>query len=122
MKEFLLVFIGSGFGGASRFFFGRWINSFSFITFPYSTMLINVLACFVLGLVVGLADHRQIITIQSRLFWMVGFCGGFSTFSAFSFESLTLIQQGSNWTNILYVALSLILCLAATYIGVLIVK
>ena len=85
-------------------------------------MLINVLACFVLGLVVGLADHRQIITIQSRLFWMVGFCGGFSTFSAFSFESLTLIQQGSNWTNIVYVALSLILCLAATYIGVLIVK
>lgn len=122
MKELTLIFLGSGLGGALRYFFGRWINTFLSSPFPLSTLLINVLACFLLGLAVGFADYKQIITAPTRLFWIVGFCGGFSTFSAFSFESLTLIQQGAAWTNIMYIALSLILCISATYIGVLLVK
>jgi CrcB protein len=78
---------------------------------------VNVLACFVLGTLVGVADHKQIISPNARLFWTVGFCGGFSTFSTFSSETLTLIQNGFPFSGLVYVLASLLLCLAATYLG-----
>lgn len=100
-----------------RFSLGKWISSFHSHHFPYGTLFVNVLACFVLGTLVGVADHKQIISPNARLFWTVGFCGGFSTFSTFSSETLTLIQNGFPFSGLVYVLASLLLCLAATYLG-----
>jgi len=117
MKIFLIVFTGGGLGSALRYFSGRWINSYYIQTFPLATLVVNVSACFVLGLVIGFADHKQLMSASSRLFWAVGFCGGFSTFSTFSQETLTLFQIGQQGSSLLYVVVSVVLCLVATVAG-----
>ena len=117
MKELLTVFIGSGLGGLTRFGLGRWIDSWHSQHFPYGTFIVNVVACFALGLVIGLADHRQMLSPTAKLFLTVGFCGGFSTFSTFSSETLTLFQQGHNLTSVLYVLGTVLLCVTATFGG-----
>ena len=120
MKELIAVFIGSGLGGLSRFGLGKWINSLHNHHFPFGTLVVNFVACLFLGFVIGLADHKQILSPTARLFLAVGFCGGFSTFSAFSSETLTLLQQGHNISLVLYIFGSIILCVAATFGGLLI--
>jgi CrcB protein len=117
MKELIYVFIGGGLGSLIRYSIGRWVNTFHHSNFPYGTFTINVIACFVLGLMIGLADHKQLISPASRLFWVVGFCGGFSTFSAFSGETVALFQQGQNSTMLLYILLSVVICITATFGG-----
>jgi CrcB protein len=117
MRVLVLIFLGGGIGSVMRFSLGKWISSFHSHHFPYGTLFVNVLACFILGALVGAADHKQIISPNARLFWTVGFCGGFSTFSTFSSETLTLIQNGFPFSGLVYVLASLLLCLAATYLG-----
>lgn len=118
LKELLYIFLESGIGGITRYGLGKWINGFHSTNFPFGTIVVNILACFVLGLVVGLADGRQIISYHGRLFWVIGFCGGFSTFSTFSHETLTLLQTGNHITNIIYIIVSVVICLLATFAGV----
>jgi CrcB protein len=122
MKELIYIFIGGGIGSIVRYILGRWVNAFHNSNFPFGTLTINIIACFVLGFIIGLADHKQLLSPASRLFWAVGFCGGFSTFSAFSSETLTLIQQGQNSTMLLYIILSVVVCLIATFGGLLIAE
>ena len=117
MRELLIVFLGGGFGSVARFTLGRWIGAFHATQFPWETFVVNILACFILGLLVGLADHKQLISPAARLFWTVGFCGGFSTFSTFSNELLHLLQSGLTTTLMLYIFGSLLFCVAATYCG-----
>ncbi|HCW08660.1 MAG TPA: fluoride efflux transporter CrcB [Cytophagales bacterium] len=121
MKSFFdiaLVFAGGGLGSVVRFLLGRWVNAWHNHHFPFGTLAVNVVACLLLGYVVGIADHRHIISPSARLFWTVGFCGGFSTFSTFSAETLILIQSGFHLSTLLYITLSLLLCLAATFSGI----
>lgn len=117
IRSFILVFIGGGLGSVVRFSLGRWVNSLHNHNFPYGTLLVNIIACFTLGLVIGLADHKQWLSPPARLFWTIGFCGGFSTFSTFSQETFYLIQGGFNLSMIAYVTLSLLFCVLAVYLG-----
>lgn len=122
MKELIYVFIGGGLGSLVRFLLSKWVNAFHNSTFPFGTFTINIIACFALGFIIGLADHKQLLSPATRLFWAVGFCGGFSTFSAFSSESLTLIQQSQNSTMLLYILLTVVVCLFATFGGLFIAQ
>ncbi|PZR38798.1 MAG: fluoride efflux transporter CrcB [Azospira oryzae] len=115
MKAILLVFAGGGFGSILRYLLGRWIGAWN--QFPAGTLIINIVACLVLGVVVGLADQKQILSPATRLFLVVGFCGGFSTFSTFSYETLQLLQGGLSTQAMLYILLSIVLCLVATFGG-----
>lgn len=122
MKNFLLVFVGGGLGSALRYFGGRWVNHYYTQSFPLATLVANVVACFLLGLVIGFADHKNVLSASSRLFWTVGVCGGFSTFSTFSQETLTLFQTGIQLTSLIYVLLSVVLCLVAVFAGQVVAK
>lgn len=122
MKELIYVFIGGGLGSLTRFLIGKKVNTFHNYNFPLGTFAINIIACFALGFVIGLADHKQLLSPLAKLFWAAGFCGGFSTFSAFSNESLTLLQNGHNTAMIFYILLSVILCITATFSGLLIAE
>jgi CrcB protein len=117
MKALLLVFFGGGLGSVIRFAIGKWIDALHHHHFPWGTLVVNVIACLILGLVIGIADHRHLISPGARLFWTVGFCGGFSTFSTFSNETLRLLQGGFTLSSALYVGLSLLLCVAAIFGG-----
>ena len=118
LTDIVLVFAGGGAGSVVRFLLGRWVNAWHNHHFPLGTLAVNVVACLVLGFVVGIADHRQLISPSARLFWTIGFCGGFSTFSTFSAETLTLLQGGFHLSTFIYIISSLVLCLAATFGGI----
>ena len=117
MKSLLIIFLGGGLGSVIRFSLSKWISSLHSHHFPWGTLVVNVVACLALGWIIGLADHKHIISPSARLFWTVGFCGGFSTFSTFSNETLYLLQSGFTASLVLYITLSLLLCVAAVFGG-----
>lgn len=122
IKFSIIVFIGGGFGSITRYLLGKCISALHSINFPVGTLVINIVACFILGLIVSLTDHKQLLSPNMRLFWAVGFCGGFSTFSTFSNETFQLINGNLTVTAILYVVLSVSLCLLATFFGIAVIK
>jgi len=122
MKTIIAVFVGSGFGGLTRYFLGKWVNGLHNHHFPFATFFVNFIACLALGFVIGLADHKQLISPTTRLFWTVGFCGGFSTYSTFSSETLTLFQQGHHISLTIYIVASIVLCVTATFAGLLLAQ
>jgi fluoride exporter len=117
LKQLVLIFVGGGFGSVTRFALGKWVNSLHQQSFPWGTLAVNTIACLIVGFIIGLADYKQIISPASRIFWTVGFCGGFSTFSTFSAETASLLQNGLPLSAALYIAASLLVCVAATYAG-----
>lgn len=117
MKAVFLVFLGGGIGSMLRYSIGKWIGTLHTHYFPFGTLAVNILACLALGLILGLADARQFMSPSAKIFWIIGFCGGFSTFSTFSGETLSLIQSGFTGASLVYISLSLILCISATLLG-----
>lgn len=120
LKDILWVGAGSAIGGISRFAVGKWISTFASISFPLSTFSINILGSFIIGLLLGMQGKNG-ITPSTLLFLSTGFCGGFTTFSTFSLENLLLIKQGNIGLAFLYMAASLILGLAAVYLGMIVI-
>ncbi|MEQ7874178.1 fluoride efflux transporter CrcB [Sphingomonas sp. ASV193] len=121
MNSFLLVFLGGGLGAAAR----HGVNRLGLATlgpgFPWWTVAINLLGCLVMGMTAGLFA-RSGASPDTRLFLTTGVLGGFTTFSAFSLDALTLWQRGQQGAAVLYVALSVVLSLAAVAVGALLVR
>lgn len=115
MNAVLLVFAGGGLGSVVRYLLGKWLP----VTWhlPLGTLAANVAACFILGFVIGFADQRLVLSPNARLFWTAGFCGGFSTFSTFTHETITMLQGGNSSSALLYVCASLVLCGVAVAAG-----
>lgn len=114
---YLLVALGSALGGVLRFALTRLIPPAAGL--PLATILINILGSFVIGYVatLTLATGRHPASENTRLFLMVGLCGGFTTFSAFSLQTLDLLRTGAWPRALLNVLLSVTLCLAAVALG-----
>jgi len=116
MKLLLFVGIGSFIGGILRYLLSQFIQTKFLSTFPYGTLGVNVLGCLVVGLVLALSE-RTSMTPEWRLFLATGICGGFTTFSAFSSETFSLLRDGQVWYASAYILMSLILGVLATFIG-----
>jgi CrcB protein len=115
---YLLVGIGSFVGGNARYIVARWVGGMVDARFPLGTFLINVSGSFVLGLIGGLLAQRAVPNADAvRLALGVGFCGGFTTFSTFEFETHALLEDGLWLTAALNVALSLFAGLVAVRLG-----
>lgn len=112
MKELLYIFIGGGAGSVLRYLLSKGLNlSFQI---PLGTLLVNVIGSFILGLILGYVLKNN-TTGPLVLLLTVGFCGGFTTFSAFAVENMTLLKQGEFLLFIIYTALSIIASLLAIY-------
>ena len=113
---YLLIALGGAAGSLLRYLVGGAVQRMSASGFPVGTMVVNVSGCFIIGVLV-----RQFLNLQLspelRALLIVGFCGGFTTFSTFSAETLGLIEGGEYGRAAGYVVLSVTLCLAATLAG-----
>ena len=116
----LLVFIGSGFGGASRYLCSRWIQSLiPQALFPWGTFAVNVTGCFIIGMLYGLIDRHNVLSPAMRLMLTVGFCGGFTTFSTFINENFLLFSHSAQHVMIAsgYMLASIVTGFAMLYAG-----
>jgi CrcB protein len=114
VPHLLLVAAGSAVGGAARFALTLAAQPES-VAFPVGTLLVNVLGCLVLGGLLQLLGSRPSYALQLLL--ATGFCGGFTTFSTFGYESIRLMQTGMSNRAAAYVAISVVLGLAAIWVG-----
>ncbi|HTT67649.1 MAG TPA: fluoride efflux transporter CrcB [Gemmatimonadales bacterium] len=118
MPLYVWVAIGSAAGGVLRFLLGTLIQQKTGSTFPVGTLAINVTGSLVLGFVVRYALATPAIGPEFRALLTAGLCGGYTTFSTFSYESVALIEEGAYHRAAWYVGLSVVLSLAATFIGI----
>jgi len=107
----LLVGLGGGIGSILRYLLQRTLN----INFPYGTLLVNILGCFLIGLLWGVFTRH--VDEQRRLLMVTGFCGGFTTFSSFTYEGVQMMTENRWMVFILYISLSVVAGLTATYFG-----
>ncbi|MDB5154944.1 MAG: hypothetical protein JWR54_3695 [Mucilaginibacter sp.] len=121
-KTIAYVAIGSVIGGVSRFLLQQFIQRRVESVFPYGTLVVNLLGCFVIGIVVGLADKGNLLSAQSRIFWATGICGGFTTFSSFINENHSMLQDGEILNTFTYISVSVVVGLIATALGILLIK
>jgi fluoride exporter len=117
IKHILLVGLGGAVGSIARFLLQRYLHQNFPDPFPIGTFLVNVSGCFLIGVMYGLAANYAIFSNEFRLLLMAGFCGGFTTFSAYALESMALIEQQRYTTFFLYLLGSVVAGLAATFAG-----
>ena len=115
----LAVAAGGALGSVARFWLTGAMAALTGPRFPYGTLLINILGSLVIGVVAGvtLTPARMGMHPDLRIFLMVGICGGFTTFSAFSLQTLELVQTGDLMPAAFYIAGSVVLCILAVWLG-----
>ena len=108
-------------GGISRYLLSQFIQNRFLSAFPYSTLAVNLLGCFLIGLVFALGE-RGTISVTWRFFLATGFLGGFTTFSAFSNEAVGMLRSGQLLPAFIYILVSILIGLMATFAGISIIK
>jgi fluoride exporter len=108
-QSFLLVFFGGGLGSLARYSVSLGLKQVPEAIFPWATLISNVASCLIMALIISMLGNK--LSDQVRLFALIGFCGGFSTFSTFSFETLEIFRRGEIVMGILNILVSLALCL-----------
>ena len=120
MLNCLVVAFGGGVGACLRYLIGL-ISLKEPFTFPVKTLVINLLGCFVIGLIAALAVKNNSLSPKTVLFIKTGLCGGFTTFSTFALETETLIKTGHICLAVLYIALSVVVGVVLAFVGQVIV-
>jgi CrcB protein len=122
MRSILFVGIGGAIGSVFRYTLSLFIGRHVPIAFPFGTFLVNISGCFLIGLFYSIAAKYAGLNPEWRLFLITGICGGYTTFSTFSYDGLILFKQGSGLSFILYVIGSVVLGLLATIAGTAVFK
>lgn len=117
MKEFLIVGIGSFFGGGMRYLVAKWLGRISICGLPWGTMTVNVAGCLIIGLLSALPWVDGVASRQTRLLLTTGFCGGFTTFSTFVNEGASLSRDGQIVGACVYTVASVLLGFLAVWAG-----
>jgi len=117
LKILLAIGSGSFLGGIARYLLSRGIQNSVISSFPFGTFWVNIIGCFLIGFFFGLSERGNLSNAELRMFLTVGFCGGFTTFSTFSNENISLLRDGSFLYFSLYAGLSVFVGLLATFGG-----
>ncbi|QVL57671.1 MAG: fluoride efflux transporter CrcB [Simkaniaceae bacterium] len=118
MKEIILIGIGGGVGAICRFLLSRTLHLFTGFTFPYGTLVVNVLGSFLMALLsVIIIDRIAVWSTELRALLLIGLLGGFTTFSTFSYEVVDLWENGEGVKMAFYLLLSILLCIGGAFGG-----
>ncbi len=119
MMTYLWIALGSALGGIARFWCSSTIDRMIGETFPWGTFMVNVTGSFIIGLLGTLSgpEGRWFLPTDARIFVMVGLCGGYTTFSSFSYQTLNLARDGEWLWAGANVVMSVVVCLAAVWFG-----
>lgn len=118
LKAILLVGLGSAGGGILRFLIGKWAHSLIATSFPLGTMIVNILGCFIIGLIYSIFSKNSAADANMQLLLATGFCGGFTTFSSFMHENYVMLENGNFLQLALYTILSIVLGMLALYLAI----
>lgn len=122
MVNILLVMGGSALGGGARYVLSSLIQQFNRSQFPTGTFIVNMLGCFLIGLLYAVHVRNPESNPGLKLLLASGFCGGFTTFSAFAAENLALFREGNFSVSLVYAVSSIILGITAAWAGSVIIK
>ena len=117
LKNILLIGLGGFIGSIARYMVSRLNNHIEWLSIPVGTLAVNIIGSFLIGFLIGISEKSPILTVELRMFLMVGLCGGFTTFSSFSGENLMLMRNGQFLPIFLYTGLSILLGFTAVYLG-----
>jgi CrcB protein len=117
LKQILVVGLGGFIGSVARYFLSRLNLHTDFLSIPLGTLAVNILGSYVIGLLTGISEKSELLTMEWRLFLMVGICGGFTTFSTFTSENMMLMHNGQFFSVFLYTSMSIIFGFLAVYLG-----
>jgi len=121
MKIILAIGTGSFIGGILRYLFSQSVQSRFLSAFPYGTLAVNIIGCFLIGIVFGISERGN-MSNEWRLFLATGLLGGFTTFSAFSNETVGLLRDGQFFYGTVYILSSIALALVGTFLGITLIK
>ncbi len=118
MKILFLVGFGGFLGSVARYLTQQGVGKWMPVIFPYGTLTVNIAGSLIIGIIYGLMDRNSLLSAEWRIFLATGFCGGFTTFSTFSYETLALVRDGEYAFAGLYVGGSVIVGLLAVIAGI----
>ena len=116
MKSFLLVFLGGGLGSGIRYLITISMNQYSKVL-PFGTLTVNMIGCLLIGLILGYAQKENTLSSNETLLLATGFCGGFTTFSAFANQNFEILKNGEFFNFSVYTIGSVIIGVLAVFSG-----
>lgn len=122
IRTILLIALGGGIGSVFRYITSVIIQKYYAAIFPLATFIVNILGCLLIGIIMGLLEKNQISNTYLKWFLITGFCGGYTTFSAFGYENISLLQSNNAGLMLLYIGTSIIIGLFAVWFGLFITK
>lgn len=120
--NYLLVALGAGIGGGLRYYISNLAYKYLPVYFPFGTLAVNVLGSIILGILIFGLDEKELLNHNMKLLLGIGFCGGFTTFSTFSLETINLMLDSEYLLMTLNILGNLILTVAGVFIGYLITR
>lgn len=122
VKSLLLVGFGGGIGSIFRYLTTFYLAKYFPSKFPLGTFAVNLLGCFLIGLLAGYFEKNNLVNSDMKFLFVTGFCGGYTTFSAFGYENLNLFQSNNTLLAFAYIGASLIFGLLAVWLGLFLAK
>lgn len=118
MFKLVIVGIGGFIGSVARYLVGGWVHQLmNNPWFPFGTLAVNIIGCFLIGLLGGLSESHQVFSPETRLFLFIGVLGGFTTFSSFGYETFALARDGELLAAVININLQIFLGLGSVWAG-----